>query len=329
MNRKKNWSSRLVTLATALYAVGLLAAWWLTTGVGERWWFSTAMLYLPRVLYALPLLVLAPLAVWKAPRLLAVQAACFLFVLGPFMGWHAPGRGERPWADAVPIRVLTYNIGYDPEAASALLEAVRAAKPHVVLLQEGNDLSEQFPGWTTHHDGEYFLASRLPLLEAQSREFLPTHRWRRGMRYRLKGPNGPFTLFSIHLDTPRRGLQLLKSPDAWRHVKRTGQTIEAENLRRRLESAAARAWVNEVRESCIVAGDFNAPPDSPLQREHWGGFRDAFAVAGSGYGYTAHAPHPWVRIDRVLATPEWRVSRAWTGRGSGRDHLPVVAELWQ
>jgi endonuclease/exonuclease/phosphatase (EEP) superfamily protein YafD len=86
--------------------------------------------------------------------------------------------------------------------------------------------------------------------------------------------------------------------------------------------------VNATREPCIVAGDFNAPPDSPVSRRCWGALRDAFAVAGSGFGYTAHAPYPWVRIDRILTTPEWRISSAVIARGSGRDHLPLIAELW-
>jgi endonuclease/exonuclease/phosphatase family metal-dependent hydrolase len=153
------------------------------------------------------------------------------------------------------------------------------------------------------------------------------------MRYRLEGPRGPFTLFSIHLDTPRRALEELKSPSRWRLIQWRNldlaqQALEADVGHRSREAAAARAWTAASPGPCIVAGDFNSPPDSPLHRLAWHGYRDCFAVAGSGCGYTAHAPRPWVRIDRILVTPDWRVSRAWTARGSGRDHLPVIAEVW-
>ena len=77
------------------------------------------------------------------------------------------------------------------------------------------------------------------------------------------------------------------------------------------EALAGRGWVVQTPGPVLVAGDFNGPPDSPLYQNAWHGYRDAFDVAGSGYGYTAHAPLPWVRIDRILTTPEWRVSRCW------------------
>jgi endonuclease/exonuclease/phosphatase (EEP) superfamily protein YafD len=326
--------SRLAVLATLLYALALLGVWWLTTRVGEWWWISTVMLYLPRLVYALPLAPLMLLAVVTERRLLPVQFACLLFLLGPLMGWHAPGRGEVPPAGAAPIRVLTYNIGARAPGAAALLQAVAENSPDIVVAQEASNLSALFPGWTTHHAGEYFLASRFPLIETEDRPLLPEIPWRRGVRYRLEGPRGPLTLFSLHLDTPRQALEELKAPQKWRLIRwrnlPAARRALAEDARHRSrEAAAAHAWVRSAGGPCIIAGDFNSPPDSLLCRAHWGSYRDAFAVAGSGYGFTAHAPHPWVRIDRILLTPEWGVSRAWIARGSGRDHLPVVAEVWQ
>jgi endonuclease/exonuclease/phosphatase (EEP) superfamily protein YafD len=323
-----------VTVATGLYALGLFGAWWLTTGIGEGWWLGTVALYLPRVFYALPLLLLVPLALWRSRRLLPVHAACLLFVLGPLMGWQAPGRGEAPASGAAPIRVVTYNLGFGDRAATALLWVVERENPHIVVAQESRDLTALFPDWKTHHAGEFFMATRLPLLSAETRPYLPDTPWRRGARYRLQGPKGPFTLYALHLDTPRRALDELKAPARaglvqWRNLGPGSRAVGRDAKRRALEARAARAWVGETNEPCIIAGDFNAPPDSPLCRRMWGGFRDAFAIAGSGYGYTAHAPWPWVRIDRILATADWHVSRAQCLRGTDRDHLPVVAELWQ
>lgn len=322
----------LVGALTGVYALGLLAAWWLTTCVGEASVPAILLLYLPRVLYLLPLLLLAPLAMRFGRRALPAQAACLMLVIGPVMGLQLPGRGEKPARGAMPVRVLSFNVGLGESSALALMSAVARARPTVVVAQESGDLSSLFPGWNTHYKGEYFLATRLPILAAETRPYLTARPWRAGARYRLKGPRGAFTLYSLHLDTPRRSLEDLTSslrPGGITKVGEAIREIRADAVRRSLEARAARAWIGESTGPCIVAGDFNAPPDSPLHRSLWTGLRDAFAIAGIGYGYTAHAPRPWVRIDRILATPDWKVSRAYTEVGSGKDHLPVVAELWR
>jgi len=332
--RTSTLGARAVAAATALYALGLGVVWWLTTQVSDNWWLGTVLLYLPRLLYALPLLLLVPLAARLSRRALVPQAACLLFILGPLMGWQAPGRGETASKGSIPIRVLTYNLGYREASTAALQAAVARLQPDIIVAQESNDLKELFLDWKTHHEGEYFLATRLPLISAETRVFLPDRTWRRGARYRLQGPKGRFTLYSLHLDTPRRALETLKAPAGagfvqWGNLGAASRELASDAARRAMEARRARVWVGETTGPCIIAGDFNAPPDSRLCRRLWGSFRDTFAVAGGGYGYTAHAPWPWVRIDRILASPEWRVSRAATAPGSGRDHLPVVAELWQ
>lgn len=319
---------------TVLYLLGLLTAWWLTTRVGEEWWVATALLYVPRAVYALPLLLLIPLAAWSDRRLLAVHAGCLAFLIGPGMGWQAPGRGEALPAGATPIRVLTANVGYRGAGAAALARAVAETAPDVVVAQESRDLSALFPGWQTHHDGEHFLATRLPLLAAETHAYLPDRPHRRGARYRLRGPRGSFTLYAVHLYTPRRALQHLKAlrgPGQGRaeRLREAARELAENAARRSLETRATRTWVDSVTGPRIVAGDFNMPPDSPLSRRVWAGFRDAFSIAGAGFGFTFPESWPCLRIDRILASPEWRVSRTETLAGSGRDHRPVVAELWQ
>jgi endonuclease/exonuclease/phosphatase family metal-dependent hydrolase len=330
--------ARFLGPASILQALALIGAWLLLTLVGEHWWLSTVLLYLPRLACGAPLLLLIPLALATRRHLgvrrwLLLHVACLLFLLGPLMGWRAPGRGERPAPAAKPVKVLTYNVGWGPQAVAALMRAVAAAKPDVVLAQETKDLTALFPGWNTRALGEYFLATRFAVEAAETHVFLPDRAWRHGARYRLKAPWGSFNVYSLHLDTPRRALEELKAPEKWRLIQwgnlgRARVALAADAYDRWREAAAARAWVRTVSGPTLIAGDFNGPPDSPLYRETWRGYRDAFDVAGSGYGYTAHAPLPWIRIDRVLTSPEWRIRRCNTLPGSGHDHLPVLAEVW-
>jgi endonuclease/exonuclease/phosphatase family metal-dependent hydrolase len=325
--------ARFLALASIVQTVGMIGIWVTMTEVGESWWFSTVLLYLPRIAFGLPLLLLIPLAFALNRRFLVLHAGCLLFLLGPLMGWQAPGRGERPGPGARSVKVLTYNVGWGPPAVAALVRAVATAKPDLVLVQETKDLAPLFPGWKTHYAGEYFLATRYAVAETEKRVFLADREWRHGARYRLRAEWGSFDVFSLHLDTPRRAIEELKAREKWRIVQWSNlgharMALAADAHDRWREAAAARAWTRTAPGPTLIAGDFNGPPDSPLYRTNWRGYRDAFAVAGSGYGYTAHAPRPWIRIDRVLTSPEWRVRRCETLPGCGRDHLPVFAEVW-
>ncbi len=79
----------------------------------------------------------------------------------------------------------------------------------------------------------------------------------------------------------------------------------------------------------IVCGDFNSTP------HNWAygrlrsalGLRDAFLEAGAGWGATYHSGYPLVRIDFVLASPEWEVVSAEAPGLILSDHRPVVARL--
>jgi endonuclease/exonuclease/phosphatase family metal-dependent hydrolase len=59
-----------------------------------------------------------------------------------------------------------------------------------------------------------------------------------------------------------------------------------------------------------------------------GDYYDGFSEAGSGFGWTFPAPrHPWMRIDRVLADPRFRVVGFHVIESPTSDHFPVVADL--
>jgi endonuclease/exonuclease/phosphatase (EEP) superfamily protein YafD len=77
----------------------------------------------------------------------------------------------------------------------------------------------------------------------------------------------------------------------------------------------------------VVGGDFNMPSDDSTMAALRNYFRFAFEEAGWGYGYTRPAEYPWVRIDHLLSSPEWSVTRCRVGPDLGSDHLPVIAEF--
>ena len=57
------------------YVVGTLVVWVALRACGDRWWLPTLMLFGPRWVYGLPLVVLAPLAFFVWRKLILVPAA--------------------------------------------------------------------------------------------------------------------------------------------------------------------------------------------------------------------------------------------------------------
>jgi len=94
----------------------------------------------------------------------------------------------------------------------------------------------------------------------------------------------------------------------------------------------------------VLLGDFNMTPrNQAYARLAAAGLVDAFAVAGSGRGWTlpmrvGHSSsfdhglqgvrlRPVARADYVWYTPPLRAEAAWVGPDGGSDHLPVLARL--
>ena len=81
----------------------------------------------------------------------------------------------------------------------------------------------------------------------------------------------------------------------------------------------------------VVAGDINAEPGSPAWRLLTARSADAFAVAGSGDGFTSNVTALTRRIDAIFADPPI-VARAVETIDNAdvrvaSDHLPVLAVL--
>jgi endonuclease/exonuclease/phosphatase (EEP) superfamily protein YafD len=142
------------------------------------------------------------------------------------------------------------------------------------------------------------------------------------MRYELETPAGVVTLFSLHLASPRPGLQAA----AHESGSAPGELEAGSALRWRQSEGLARE-TGRVSGPVVLAGDFNTPPESALFRQVWGRYTDAFGAAGWGWGYTFFAGTKAVRIDHVLAGPGWHCDRCWVGPDVGSPHRPVLADL--
>jgi endonuclease/exonuclease/phosphatase (EEP) superfamily protein YafD len=170
------------------------------------------------------------------------------------------------------------------------------------------------------------LLSRFPILGVAARDRSDV--WRAAgsgaiVRYTLDTPLGRVDLTSVHLETPREGLEAIL-----RFGPGAAAELEAKNEQRLVEARLARAWVDAS--ACglrLVAGDFNTPVESQLFRDHWRGFRDCHSTAGWSFGFTKHTRRIGTRIDHVLTGPGLACVSARVAAGHGGDHLPLVVEV--
>jgi endonuclease/exonuclease/phosphatase (EEP) superfamily protein YafD len=321
------------------YLAAVIAFLALAWFVGEQNPAVAVLLYGPRGVWALPLLVLVPaLLVIRAPRLLLTQVVCLVLVLWPVMGFRWNFRTSLPQG-STSIRLLTYNVWLGQGGRDAIRGQLQAARPDIVLFQVTNTLTESifdepsFRGWHRRRDGRFSVCSRFPIAAVFVPEGLSSDNGPPFVRYTLETQLGLVDLFNVHVVSPRPAFNELRlitrrrpwklfSPSARATVERDF-AVRARQVRGLAE--AARLSPRPV----LIAGDTNLPGLSLLFREHLGDFRDAFEEVGHGFGYTFPTAGlgPWMRLDRVLAGPQLRFLALSEGGRAGSDHLPVVVEF--
>jgi endonuclease/exonuclease/phosphatase family metal-dependent hydrolase len=227
------------------------------------------------------------------------------------------------------VRVMTLNRGMNRLNLERMKELIERERIDLICFQEG--LSRKNPeldaylaeqGW--HRDREGYLASRFPIvaeLPQPPKRGLTIDRTQVTLvRARIRAaPGVEFWLATVQLPTLRFGLY--RFLDGGNEGLRAHVAWWDQELGRLLDGLA------EIRDApLLLGGDFNVPPDHGAMAALGNSFRFAFEDAGWGYGYTRPTRYPWLRIDHILASPDWGFAACWVGPDVGSDHLPLCAE---
>ncbi len=340
--RGRSWRKLLVLVAYA-YPASLSALLLSLYFVGESWWVTTALLYVPRALLLAPLpFVLLGVFLTGERRLLWTQLLAFVLSVFPLMGMVLPGASAKN-PEARSLRLLSFNTNSGYSGATAIVAQVIAQNPDIVLIQEGQfgggqiaeELRARYPH--VHASTQFTLASRFPILAATEPARLPyfgRDRSPRFMRYLIQTPLGVIAFYSVHPISPRGALHVHRFRDVL-HQLRTGAFLEGDPEAdlggntglRALQIAAAADLAAHERVSMIVAGDTNLPGLSKILRENLGQYQDAFRAASWGFGYTFPSNRPFLRLDRIMSGPGFRFTSFAIGCQGVSDHLCVVADL--
>lgn len=330
---------------TGIYAALLVAITVSNWTSADRFWLGALNLYLPQAMWALPGVPLIYLVFRADPGRTWLPVLCVLWVLGPIMGHCWPLRQAKPAPGSLNLRVMTWNIKYGMRSSAPLLEEIARCRPDVVLLQDAvgslaGPLGDFFRDWQVRSHGQYVIASRYPLSEAEVHEIPSSGRSKESfLRCRMRVGTAVVSLYNVHFKTPRRSLNAFRTarsnpwflPQAVRSIR--------ENVKLRLVQAASLpAYLSREPGPFIVSGDLNAPDASLVcatLRE--AGLRDVFAESGRGYGFTyGHflfkhrlpwLQVSWMRIDHIMVSAGLATRRCWAGTGDASDHRPVIADL--
>jgi len=315
-----------------LLVVAMLVVTMVYRFFGDRTWWGTALIYTGRWPWLLPVAALVPFALaWRRWTLVPVGLAA-LVVVGPLMGGTLSTAPLWPRSDTrPPLRILTYNVDGGKVVSFRLREILAATRPDIAGFQECgigmHAVLAGLEGWAVIDTASSIcFLSRYPLrappVLMPARDFRAAGGSAAVSRYEVIAPGGAVTIFVLHLETPRHGVQYLLSDPS-----NAPPVIDANNLLRETESRVVRRWIDSTTGPRIVLGDFNLPVESVIWRRYWGSLDDAFGSAGNGWGFTKLNGWIRVRIDHVLLSDELKAVSARVGEDWGSDHLPLTSEV--
>lgn len=334
--------SRLSRGAAVAYPLALLAVSAALLCIGERYWLTAWLLYVPRAVFAAPLLLITPaLLLAGAKKLLWTQVVALLLTVGPLMGLALPWPTRA--AGGPTLELLSYNVDTAYAGADKVLGVVDQVEPDLVMFQESPwhgplhaGLRARFPYFDS--TTQFMLASRYPILERTAPNE-PTmaggpylHRF---MRYVVDSPLGKLAVYNLHPVSPRgklgveRARRLLKGRPGRDPNGDPEVSLAANAAMREAQIAAAAAQARNERYPVVLAGDTNLPGLSAALRRHLGMYEDGFNAAGSGFGYTFPARRPFLRLDRILVGPPLGFGRFRRGCPDASDHCWVSAQLFR
>jgi hypothetical protein len=328
--------------AAAVLALGYLAALAVCVlamrFVGESFWATTVLLYVPRRYFAWPLPVVVLALVVVGPRaLLATQLASVALLLFPLGGLVI---SSPPEASGGPrVRLLSYNGAFGHYGVDRICPEVEAQGPAVLAVQAYAPrllapLRECLAGYQVHISSQFLLASRYPIVDVEVPPPLSRGVSANFVRYTLETPLGLIDLFSTHPISPRDGIDRFRGAKSGppavdeRLLSDEAQAPVRENTQRRHDQIAALSAAARVAEHpVIILGDTNLPGLSHVLATYLGHYQDGFDAVGRGFGYTFPAGRAWMRIDRIMAGPELRFVRFEVGHRTETTHLCVSADV--
>ena len=297
----------------AVLPLGLLVG--LALGLLVRWTVRDVFAPLAPIYYAAQPSVLGVAGVVAGVLLLRRRwnwlagGALLLASLG-LIEWVGRDFRVRPTDAPLPAewRLLTWNVGRGLGGYDAIAERLARETPDLIVLVEANPANEVVAALRTRLPGYQCVDGGWGVVlctrgTAEQVNLLRIHRGARVLAARIGLDGHTFQLLAVDL--------------------------ESNPLRSRGPSLNKVANFADERASLplLVAGDFNAPPDSVHFARLRARLVNAFEAAGEGYAPTWPMPIPVLPLDQVWSSSDMipqhcRILSSWLS-----DHRPVVVDF--
>lgn len=318
--------------------------------IGERNVTSAFLLYLPRVLFLLPVAVLFPLALIACRKSAAALSISSLIFLIWGLGWK-PGFAPSPdpSQEGETITVLTYNRGQ--HANQSLQPFKNLTNPDIIILQESAGRAARYAvaeGYEkyqyTKDEAEFTLLSSYPILHSETVSLQnsvgspPV-----AARFEIRFDGSPISIYAVHALSPRDTLlHYRRGAFLWGVLGMPGTSFahkRKENQRywdrRIIEARELQTAISRDPLPTLVAGDLNAPSGGYIHGAFLENLQDAHMESGSGTGYTfpgttrnpVSGGGPWMRIDYLFCDDNWSPVWCITEKNRRSQHRAVTAQF--
>lgn len=215
------------------------------------------------------------------------------------------------------LRLVSWNIG---AGNTNWASAVESLEPDIVLAQESSKPTDMWDGFTWTSTPDPGTLARFPI------EVLPTEKvgpWTEPQLLLVKMHGKKVLLANVRLMLPSVVIQLVAPLEERPIENYQARTAQYQKLVALVQSTAETIDADAI----IIGGDFNVPARmhslAPLRES----FRDAWQVAGSGWGATMPEFLPLTRIDHVWVSENIQILSVRVRRLAGSDHRAVVVDF--
>lgn len=294
----------LVAACLAIVALGII---YLFVGDSTVWgaWISVA-----------PSIVWVVLLIPTAIRLRSWTAAIFLAVfLLTTTEWPRLEHEEGDPDDTV--RLVSWNIG---AGNTHYLDELKAYEPDIILIQEGMKPGEVWEGFEWYGTPDPGALMRFP------GKVLPTEKvgpWTEPQLLLVNIRGQMVIVANVRLMLPSAVIQLVNPLSENPFKNHCARVEQYGKLTKLLRTTADNSGTSSI----ILAGDFNVPARMRSLKPIRSFLRDAWQVAGSGWGPTVPGFLPFSRVDHVWVSHDIQPVSIRAVRLGGSDHRGLVVDL--
>lgn len=319
-----------LAVTTFLYALFLIVLTAVDLLGSDRWWWIAPNQYLPQSVWGIVPCCLLLIFIKRYRRGVWAAILMILWVGFPIMDFRfalaRPNVGDRKGTH---LRLLTYNVKNGYYGHERMTRTIQEANADIILLQQAhgtykNELVSYLSKYHLYIVDQYILASKFPILEANTRDLNVPQSRLVAQRCRLAVGKRVVTVYSVHLLSPRRGIT---------GMRKNSEALYWNNRIRQIQGYRLGEYMKQEWGPVVLAGDLNAPVQSSITEALTdANLYNAFNLVGHGYGYTyGHTlplRHSFTRIDHIYLSRDFVTLDCFTGSAKGSDHRPLIADLF-